>query len=78
MIETDNEIIFSQVIKTMKREFRFIILLIILIILFVIVILIETQTHTIRRIFDDFIYDAENHYLPCETGNSFYFSISSR
>ena len=66
MIETYNEIIFSQVIKTMKREFRFIILLIILIILFVVVILIETQTHTIRRIFDDFIYDNENHYLPCE------------
>ena len=66
MIETDNEIIFSQVIKTMKREFRFIILLIILITLFVVVILIETQTHAIRRIFDDFIYDNKNHYLPCK------------
>ena len=66
MIETDNEINFSQVIETMKKESRIIIFLLILISLCVVVILIETQTHTIRSIFDDFIYDNKNHYLPCE------------
>ncbi len=66
MIETDNEINFSQVIMTMKREFRFIILLIIMITLCVVIVFVETQTHSIHRIFDDFIYDNKNHYLPCE------------
>lgn len=66
MIDTDNESKFSTVIETMKKESRFITLLIILITLCVVVILIETQTHTIRRIFDDFIYDNKNHYLPCK------------
>jgi len=66
MIETDKGINFSQVITTMKKESRFINLLIILITLCVVVILIETQTHAIRRIFDDFIYDNKNHYLPCK------------
>lgn len=66
MIDTDNEINSSLVIETMKKESRFITLLIILITLCVVVILIETQTHTIRRIFDDFIYDNKNHYLPCK------------
>ncbi|PKO05052.1 MAG: hypothetical protein CVU41_14170 [Chloroflexi bacterium HGW-Chloroflexi-3] len=66
MIETTNEIKFSQAIETMKKESRFIILLLILITLCIVVILIETKTHTIRRIFDDFIYDNKNHYLPCE------------
>ncbi|MDO9084660.1 MAG: hypothetical protein Q7U53_00525 [Anaerolineaceae bacterium] len=50
----------------MKKESRFIIFLLILITLCIIVNLIETQTHTIRRIFDDFIYDNRNHYLPCK------------
>jgi hypothetical protein len=50
----------------MKKESRIIIFLLILISLCVVVILIETQNHTIRSIFDDFIYDNKNHYLPCE------------
>jgi hypothetical protein len=50
----------------MKKESRIIIFLLILISLCVVVIFIETQTHTIRSIFDDFIYDNKNHYLPCE------------
>lgn len=50
----------------MKKESRIIIFLLILITLCIIVILIETQTHTIRRLFDDFIYDNKNHYLPCQ------------
>ena len=50
----------------MKKESRLIIFLLILITLCIIVFLVETQTHTIRRIFDDFIYDNKNHYLSCE------------
>ena len=50
----------------MKKESGLIIFLLILITLCIIVNLIETQTHTIRRIFDDFIYDNKNHYLSCE------------
>ncbi len=50
----------------MKKESRIIIFLLLLITLCIIVILIETQTNSIRRIFDDFIYDNKNHYLSCE------------
>jgi hypothetical protein len=50
----------------MKKESKFIILLLILILLCSIVVLIESQTNSIRRIFDDYIYDNKNHYLTCD------------
>ncbi len=50
----------------MKKESRIIIFLLLLFTLCIIVILIEAQTNSIRRIFDDFIYDNQNHYLSCE------------
>ena len=50
----------------MKKESIFIILLLILILLCSIVVLIESQTNSIRRIFDDYIYDNKNHYLTCD------------
>jgi chlorite dismutase len=37
-----------------------------LILLCSIVVLIESQTNSIRRIFDDYIYDNKNHYLTCD------------
>ncbi len=50
----------------MKKESRIIIFLLLLFTLCIIVILIKAQTNSIRRIFDDFIYDNQNHYLSCE------------
>jgi hypothetical protein len=50
----------------MKKESRIIFFLLLLFTLCIIVILIEAQTNSIRRIFDDFIYDNQNHYLSCE------------
>ena len=50
----------------MKKESIFIILLLILILLCSIVVLIESQTNSIRRIFDDYIYDNKNHYFTCD------------
>jgi len=50
----------------MKKESKIILTLLVLTLLCIIVILIESQTKTIRRIFDDTIYDNKNHYLPCE------------
>jgi hypothetical protein len=50
----------------MKKESKFIILLLILILLCSIVVVIESQTNSIRRIFDDYVYDNKNHYLSCD------------
>ena len=49
----------------MSKSIRTIVVVSIVILVCLGMMIVETQTEVLRRTIDNFIYDNENHYLPC-------------